>query len=90
MRDRGSTIWLHSSSTTMSKRCPSSKGIPAEQQVTPTTAAVFSFFLRAFSTPALTYSHQRQTGGCIVHVLWQPVGPYLKVCQRVKPALLSW
>ena len=54
IRERGSTIWLHSSSTTTSKRMPSSSGIPAEQQVTPTTDAVFSFFLRAFSAPAFT------------------------------------
>ena len=62
-RDRGSTIWLHSSRTTMSKRCPSSSGIPAEQQVTPTTAAVFSFLLRAFSAPAFTCEQQRARAG---------------------------
>ena len=66
MRDRGSTIWLHSSSTTMSKRIPSSSGIPAEQQVTPTTAAVLSFFLRAFSAPAFTCRQEHVLTG------WMP------------------
>lgn len=51
LRVRGSIIWVASSSSTTSKPCPSSTGSPAEQQVTPTTAALFSFFLRCLSAP---------------------------------------
>ena len=56
-RVRGSTIWLASSSSTTSKDCPSSMGSPAEQHVTPTTATLFSFFLRCLSAPCTASLH---------------------------------
>jgi hypothetical protein len=51
-RLRGSTIWLHSSSTQTSKARPSMRGRVVLQHVTPTTAAFFSSCLRRFSAPA--------------------------------------
>lgn len=50
--DSGSTIWLHSSSTTTSKCWPSSADSREEQQVTPTTGTVFNRRRRCLSAPA--------------------------------------
>lgn len=58
LRVRGSTIWLASSSSTTSKECPSSTGSPAEQQVTPTTAALFSLLRRCLSAPCILIHQQ--------------------------------
>ena len=75
-RDRGSTIWLHSSRKTTSKCWSSRTGRAAEQHVTPTTAAVFSFLLRFLSAPALicttvvlsSSSHKKAMATVLRHV----------------------
>ena len=58
MADSGSTICELSSSSSTSKRWPSSAASMAEQQVTPTTGTVLSRRLRCRSAPAQTRSRE--------------------------------
>ena len=84
LRVRGSTIWLASSSSTTSKECPSSTGSPAEQQVTPTTAALFSLFRRCLSAPCI---HIHQQSFKLVNLSatdWQRLGKRLMVRSKTQ------